>query len=68
MSAIAILLAVGAGLLVGSRMTTAHDAHARYSRYRTETNSSLGTWLKSVVTATASIVVVILLIYAFAVR
>ena len=68
MPVIIILLGVGAGLLVGSRVTAAHDAHERFSRYRNESSSSRGTWLKSAVTAAITVTIVILLLYAFAVR
>jgi len=68
MIVIAILLAVGAGLLIGTRVTTAHDAHVRFSRYRTETNESFGAWFKSVVTAVVSIAIFVLIAYALVIR
>jgi hypothetical protein len=68
MAIIIVMLAVGVGLLIGSLVTTAHDAHERFTRYRTATNSSLSAWFKSIVTATITIVVIVLLIYALAAR
>jgi len=68
MTVILILLAVGAGLLIGSRATIAHDAHEHFNRYRNETNASFGTWIKSGVTAAVSITIFILLLHALAVR
>jgi hypothetical protein len=64
MSFIVILLAMGTGLLIGSRVMAAHDAHVRFSKHRTATNSDFGAWFKSAVGATVSIAAVVLLIYA----
>jgi hypothetical protein len=59
----AILIALGAGLYVGSRFEGAHDAHQRFSSYRVRTNASLGTWFKSTIVAWIGLVALILLLY-----
>jgi hypothetical protein len=60
---IAILIALGTGLFVGSRLEGAHDAHQRFSSYRVRTNASLGTWLKKAITAIIGTFALILLLY-----
>lgn len=59
----AILIALGAGLFVGSRFEGAHDAHQRFSSYRVRTNASLGTWFKSTIVAGIAVVALIFLLY-----
>jgi cytochrome c oxidase assembly factor CtaG len=63
MYVIAILIALGTGLFVGSRFEGAHDAHQRFSRYRVQTNASLGTWLKKAVIALIAAIALIILLY-----
>ena len=65
MSIILILIALGAGLFIGDRFERAHDAHQRFSSYRTRTNKSLGDWLKGTTVTSISVVVLALLIYLF---
>lgn len=60
---IAILIALGAGLFVGSCFEGAHDAHQRFSNYRVRTNASLGAWLKRTIVAGISVVALIFLVY-----
>ena len=60
---IAILIALGAGLFVGSLFEGVHDAHQRFSSYRLRTNASLGAWLKRMIVACISVVALILLLY-----
>jgi hypothetical protein len=59
---IAILIALGAGLFVGSRFEGAHDAHQRFSGYRVRTNASLGVWLKNAIVAIIGAFALILLL------
>ena len=65
MSIILILIALGAGLFIGSRFEGAHDAHQRFSSYRTRTNKSLAEWLKGTTVTTISVVVLVLLLGLF---
>jgi hypothetical protein len=60
---IGILIALGAGLFVGSRIEGAHDAHKRFSSYRLRTNASLGDWLKRMIVVGISVVALALLVY-----
>ncbi len=60
---IAILIALSAGLFVGSRFEGAHDAHQRFSSYRVRANASLGAWLKRTIVAGLSAVALIFLLY-----
>jgi uncharacterized membrane protein len=57
------LIALGAGLFVGSRFEGAHDTHQRFSSYRVRTNASLGAWIKRTIMAGISVVALILLLY-----
>lgn len=59
---VAILLALGAGLLVGSRVHGAREARASYTAYRTRTAKGFGTWIKSLVTAGVAILGTIVLL------
>jgi len=65
MSIILILIGLGAGLFIGDRFERAHDAHQRFSSYRTRTNKSLGDWLKSATVTSISVVVLVFLLYLF---
>lgn len=64
MSIIVILLALAAGLFVGSHFEIAHDAHQHYSSYRARTSASFGAWIKNTIVVGVTIVVVILLLSA----
>ncbi|MEU4251373.1 hypothetical protein AB0F15_28565 [Amycolatopsis sp. NPDC026612] len=48
---IAVLLALGAGLLVGSRVHSAREARASYSAYRARTAKGFGEMIRSAVSA-----------------
>ena len=61
MHIIAILIALGTGLFVGSRFEGAHDARQRFSSNRVRTNASLGAWLKRTIVVGISVVALILL-------
>jgi len=65
MSVILILIAFGAGLFIGRRFESAHDAHQRFSSYRTRTNKSLAEWLKGTTVTTISVAVLVLLLVLF---
>jgi hypothetical protein len=65
MSIILILIALGAGVFIGSRFESAHDAHQRFSSYRTRTNKSLSEWLKGATVTTISVAVLVLLLGLF---
>jgi hypothetical protein len=58
-----ILIALAVGLFIGSRSQSAHEAHLRFTSYRTRTNDSLGAWLKSTAIAALGIAALILLLY-----
>jgi hypothetical protein len=59
---IAILIALGAGLFVGSRFEGTHDAHQRFRSYRVRTNASLGAWLKNAIVSIIGAFALILLL------
>ena len=61
MHIIAILIALGTGLFVGSRFEGAHDARQRFSSNRVRTTASLGAWLKRTIVVGISVVALILL-------
>ncbi|HEY3470907.1 MAG TPA: hypothetical protein VGL47_37625 [Amycolatopsis sp.] len=52
---IAVLLALAAGLLVGSRVKTARDARVAYTSYRARTAKGFGEWIRSTVSATLAV-------------
>jgi hypothetical protein len=52
---IAILLALAAGLFVGSRVHTAREARATYSSYRARTAKGFGEMIRSAVNAILAI-------------
>lgn len=59
-----IIIALSAGLFVGSHVESAHDAHQHFSSYRARTNASFGAWLKNMLIVGASIAGAILLLMA----
>lgn len=59
---IAVLLALGAGLLVGARVHTAREARANYSAYRARTAKGFGEWIRSTVTAGVAVVGAVVLL------
>ena len=52
---VAILLALGAGLLVGSRVHTAREARSTYSSYRARTAKGFGEWIRSTFNAVLAV-------------
>ena len=52
---ITVLLALGAGMLVGGRVHTARTARANYSAYRARTAKGFGEWIKSTVSAALAV-------------
>ncbi len=52
---IAVLLALGAGLLVGSRVHSAREARASYSAYRARTAKGFGEMIRSAVSAVLAV-------------
>jgi hypothetical protein len=65
MSIILILIALGAGLFIGARFESAHDAYQRFSSYRTRTNESLGAWLKGITVTGIGVAILALLLFLF---
>jgi hypothetical protein len=59
---IAVLLALGAGMLVGGRVHTAKEARATYSAYRSRTAKGFGDWIKSTVSAVLAVAGAIVLL------
>lgn len=60
---IAILLALGAGLLVGSRVHGARDARASYSASRARAAKGLGDWIRSTVSAGIAVAAAAILLF-----
>lgn len=48
-SLLVILVAVVVGLFVGRRVEGAHDAHVRFTSYRSRTMGSLRAWCKATI-------------------
>lgn len=67
-SLIAILLVLGAGLWVGSKVNSAHEAHAHFTSYRHRTVKGLGEWMRHIVTAVLSIAALALLLYVLLIQ
>jgi hypothetical protein len=59
---IAVLLALGAGLLVGGRVHAAKEARSSYSAYKSRTAKGFGEWIRSMVTAGIAVVGTIVLL------
>ena len=59
---IAVLLALGAGLLVGGRFHNAKEARANYSAYRARTAKGFGEMIRSAVSATVAVAGAIVLL------
>ncbi|WP_328455828.1 MULTISPECIES: hypothetical protein [unclassified Amycolatopsis] len=53
---IAVLLALGAGLLVGGRVHHAREARSNYSAYRARTAKGFGEMIRSIVGAGIAVV------------
>jgi hypothetical protein len=68
MSAFVIMIALGAGLLIGSRFESAHNAHERFNSYRVRTNASLSTWLKSTIGVGLEVAALVLVLYVIVVH
>ena len=63
---IAVLLALGAGLLVGGRVHTAREARTNYSAYRSRTAKGFGVWIRSTVSAVLAVAgAIVLLVILF---
>jgi hypothetical protein len=65
---VAILLVLGAGLLVGSQVNSAHEAHAHFTSYRHRTVRGLGEWVRHIFTAVLSLGALALLLYVLLVQ
>jgi hypothetical protein len=52
---IVVLLALGAGLLVGSRVHGAREARANYAAYRARTAKGFGEMVRTAVSATLAV-------------
>jgi membrane protein required for beta-lactamase induction len=52
---IAVLLALGAGLLVGTRVHIAKEARSNYTAYKSRTAKGFGVWIRSMVTAVVAV-------------
>jgi hypothetical protein len=65
---IAILLVLGVGLWVGSRVNSAHEAHAYFTNVRHRTVRGLGEWVRHAFTAVLSLGVLALLLYVLLVQ
>jgi hypothetical protein len=59
---IAVLLALGAGLLVGGRVHHARESRANYAAYRARTAKGLGIWIRSTVNAGVAVVGAVVLL------
>ncbi|MEV6872420.1 hypothetical protein [Amycolatopsis sp. NPDC051128] len=58
----AVLLALGAGLIVGARVHSAKEARANYAAYRSRTAKGFGLWIRSMVTAVVAVAGTIVLL------
>ncbi|WP_290059356.1 hypothetical protein [Amycolatopsis solani] len=60
---IAVLLALGAGLVVGSRVHSAREARSNYSAYRARTAKGFGEMIRSTVSAGVAVVGALVLLF-----
>ncbi|MGW5721234.1 hypothetical protein ACWEVP_34005 [Amycolatopsis sp. NPDC003865] len=60
---LAVLLALGAGLLVGSRVHSAREARANYSAYRARTAKGFGEMIRSGVSALVAVAGALVLLF-----
>lgn len=59
---VAVLLALGAGLLVGGRVHNAREARANYASYRSRTAKGFGEMIRSAVSAAVAVVGAVVLL------
>lgn len=60
---IALLIVLGAGLFIGSRLQSAREAHALFSSYRARAALGLGSWLRHTAVVTLSVIGLLVLLY-----
>jgi hypothetical protein len=60
---IAVLLALGAGLLVGGRVHNAREARSNYSAYRARTAKGFGEMIRSAVSALLAVAGALVLLF-----
>ncbi|WIX99612.1 hypothetical protein QRX60_36995 [Amycolatopsis mongoliensis] len=60
---LAVLLALAAGLLVGSRVHNAREARSNYSAYRARTAKGFGEMVRSTVSAAVAVVGALVLLF-----
>ncbi len=60
---IPLLLVLGGGLLVGSLVSGAREAHTRFTSYRHRTTTGFVTWLRQAAAAALSVAGLLVLLY-----